>query len=194
MESTRGSTVVGGGLKQHAARRSRRCWVMVFALFGLGAGVLAPGAGLAGADEEWRHGIGMPEPEKHRGPRFHVQIPSESEARMRPGSSSAAGGAGVSEERYAGMEAIPMPAMHLLYSLRAAHYARECGSHRRLCALIAAHHVRTGIGPVAWKRAAATQSVVSEAESPGMQDAIAASYAVPPVQGRTARTRMPDES
>ena len=194
MESIRGSTAVDGGPKQHAARRSRRRWVMVLALLGFGAGALAPVAGLAGGDGEWRHGIGMPEPDQRRSSRLHVQIPAESEARMHPGSGLAAGGAGVSEERYGGMEAIPMPAMHLLYSLRAAHYARECGSHRRLCALIAAHHVRTGIGPVAWKRADATQSVVSEAESPGMQDAIAASYAVTPVPGRTARTRRPDES
>ena len=136
----------------------------------------------------------MAEPEQHRGPRLHVQVPTESEARTHPGSGLAAGGAGVSEERYAGMEATPMPAMHLLYSLRAAHYTRECGSHRRLCALIAAHHARTGIGPVAGKRTAATQSVVSEAKASGMQDAIAASYAVPPVQGRTVGARRPDES
>lgn len=194
MESTRESTAARGGSKQQAARRSRRRWVMVLALLGLGAGVLAPDAGLAGADREWRRGIGMPEPDQHRGPQFHVQIPAESEARMHPGSGLAAGGAGVSEERYAGMEATPMSAMHLLYSLRAAHYARECGSHRRLCALIAAHHLRTGIGPVAWTRTAATQSVVSEAEASGMQDAIAASYAVPPVQGRTVRAGRPDES
>ena len=85
-----------------------------------------------------------------------------------------------------------MPAMHLLYSLRAAHFAHECGSHPRLCALIAAH-ARTGVGPVAWKRTPASQAVISEAEASGMQDAIAANYAVVRVQGRTPRTRRPDE-
>ena len=139
MESTPGSTAVDSGSKQHAARRSRRCWVMVLALVGFGAGALAPAAGLAGGDE-----------------------------------------------------AIPMPAMHLLYSLRAAHSTRECGSHPRLCALIAAH-ARTGIGPFAWKRTDASQAVISEAEASGMQDAIAANYAVTRAQGRTPRTRRPDE-
>lgn len=86
-----------------------------------------------------------------------------------------------------------MPAMHLLYSLRAAHYARECGSHPRLCALIAAH-ARTGIGPIAWKRIDASQAVISEAEASGMQDAVAANYAVIRAQGRTPRIRRPGES
>ena len=193
MESARGSTTVDSGSKQHAARRSRRRWVMVLALLGFGAGALAPVAGLAGGDGEWRHEIGTPEPDQRRSSRFHAQIPADSEARMHPGSCLAAGGAGVSEERHGGMEAIPMPAMHLLYSLRVAHYARECGSHRRLCALIATHHARTGIGPVAWKRTDAPQAVTSEARATGMQDAVAASYAVIPAHGRTPRIRRPDE-
>lgn len=193
MESARGSTAVDSGSRQHAARRSRRRWVMVLALLGFGAGALAPVAGLAGGDGEWRHEIGMPEPDQRRSSRLHAQTPAESEARMHPGSGLAAGGAGVSEERYGGIEAIPMPAMHLLHSLRAARYARECGSHRRLCALIAAHHARTGIGPVAWKRTGAPQAVISEAKVTGMQDAAAASYAVIRAQGQTPRTRRPDE-
>ena len=86
-----------------------------------------------------------------------------------------------------------MPAMHLLHSLRAAHSTRECGSHPRLCALIAAH-ARTGIGPLARKRTDASQAVISEAEASGMQDTIAANYAVIRAQGRTPRTRRPDES
>ena len=194
MESTQGSTGVVRGLKRNAARRSRRRWVMVLALLGFGAGALAPVAGVAGGDGEWRHGYGMPEPDRRRSAWRDVQTPAESDARTRPGSGLAAGGAGVSGERHGGMEADPMPAMHLLYSLKAAHSARECGSHRRLCALIAAHHARTGIGPVAWKRTEATPSVVSEAGRAGMRDAIAASYAATPVQGRTVRTRRPDES
>lgn len=193
MESARGSTAVDSGSKQHAARRSRRRWVMVLALLGFGAGALAPVAGLAGGDGERRQEIGMPEPDQRRSSRFHAQIPAESEAWMHPGSCLAAGDAGMSEERYGGMETVPMPAMHLLHSLRAAHYAHECGPHRRLCALIAAHHARTGIDPVAWKRTDAPQAVISEAEATGMQDAVAASYAVIRAQGRTPRTRRPDE-
>ena len=193
MEGTQGSTAVDSGSKQHAARRSRRRWVMVLALLGLGAGALAPVAGLAGGDGEWRHDFGMPEPDQRRSPRLHVQTPAESEARRHPGSGLAAGGAGVSEERHGGMEAVPVPAMHLLHSLRAARYARECGSHRRLCALIAAHHARTGIGPVAWKRTDAPQAVISEAKASGTQDAVAEDYAVIRARGRTPRTRKPDE-
>ena len=193
MEGTRGSTAVDSGSKQRAARRSRPRWVMVLALVGFGAGALAPVAGLAGGDGEWRHGYGMPEPDQRRVSQRHVRPPTGAEARMHPGSDPAGGNAGMLGEGNGGMEAIPMPAMHLLYSLRAVHSVRECGSHPRLCALIAAH-ARTGIGPVAWKRTAATQSVVSEAESHGIQDAVAASYAVTPAQGRTARTRRPSKS
>lgn len=193
MEGTQGSTAVDSGSKQHAARHSRRRWVMVLALVGFGAGALAPAAGLAGGDGEWRHGYGVPEPDRRQVSQRHVRPPTAPEARMRPGPNPAGGGTGVPGEGNGGMDAIPMPAMHLLYSLRAAHYARECGSHPRLCALIAAH-ARTGIGPIAWKQTAATQSMVSDAESPGMQDAVVASYAVTPVQGRTARTRRPGES
>ena len=194
MESEQGRRTVGGGAKQHARRRSRRRWVMVLALLGFGAGVLAPAAGIAGDVGEWRHGFGVPVPDRRRASQHQVRSSAESEARMQPGSGLAAGGADVSEEGQEGMEAIPMPVMDLLYSLRVAHHACECESDRRLCALITAHHARTGIGLVAWKRTAATQSVVSEAESPGMQDAIAASYAVTPVKGRTVRTRRPDKS
>ena len=124
--------------------------------------------------------------------RHHVRPPTGSEARMHSGSIRATGGADVREERNGGVEAIPMPSMHILYSLRAEHYARQCESHGRLCALIAAH-AHTGIGLVAWKRTDAAQSVVSEAETPGMQDAIAANYAMTRAQGRAARTRRPDE-
>ena len=192
MEGTQGSTAVDSGSKQHAARRSRRRWVMVLALVGFGAGALAPAAGLAGGDGEWRHGYGVPEPDRRQVSQRHVRPPTAPEARMRPGPNPAGGGTGVPGEGNGGMDAIPMPAMHLLYSLRAAHYARECGSHPRLCALIAAH-ARTGIGPVAWKRIEATPPVASEAVPPGMQGAGAANYAVIRAQGRTPRTRRPDE-
>ena len=111
---------------------------------------------------------------------------------MRPGPVPAGGDAGVPGEGNGGMEAIPMPAMHLLHSLRAAHYAGRCESPGRLCALIAAH-ARAGIGPVAWKRTDASQAVISEAEASGMQDAVAANYAVIRAQGRTPRIRRPDE-
>lgn len=192
MEGTQGSTAVDSGSKQHAARRSRRRWVMVLALVGFGAGALAPAAGLAGGDGEWRHGYGVPEPDRRQVSQRHVRPPTGPEARMRPGPNPAGGGAGVPGEGNGGTDAIPMPAMHLLYSLRAAHYARECGSHPRLCALIAAH-ARTGIGPIAWKRIEATPPVASEAVPPGMQGAVAANYAVIRAQGRTPRTRRPDE-
>ena len=192
MEGTRGSTAVDSGSKQRAARRLRRRWVMALALVGFGAGALAPVAGLAGGDGEWRHGYGGLEPGQRQVSQRHVRPLIGPEARMRPGPDPAGGGAGVPGEGNGGMEAIPMPAMHLLYSLRAAHSTRECGSHPRLCALIAAH-ARTGIGPVAWKRTDASQAVISEAEASGMQDAIAANYAVIRAQGRTPRTRRPDE-
>ena len=193
MESTRGSTAVDSGSSQHAARRSRRRWIMVLALLGIGAGALAPAAGLAGGDGEWRHGIGMPEPDQRQVSQRHVRPPIGPEARMHPGPDPAGGGAGMPEEGNAGMEAIPVPAMHLLHSLRAAHYAGRCESPGHLCALIAAH-VRMGIGPAAWKRTGATPSVGSQTKPPGMQDAVAASYAATPVRGRTVRTRRPDES
>ena len=193
MESTRGSKAADSGSKPHAARRSRRRWVMVLALLGLGAGALAPAAGVAGGDGAWRHGLGVPEPDQRRVSQHHVRAPTGWEARMYPGSDRAAGGANASEGRYEGMEAVSMPAMDLLHSLRAVHYAGRCESHGRLCALIAAH-ARTGIGLLAWKRTDASQAVTSEAEASGMQDAIVASYAVPPVQGRTVRTRRPGES
>lgn len=193
MKSARGGTAVDSGSKRHAARRSRRRWIMALALIGFGAGALAPVAGLAGGDGEWRHGVGMPEPDQRRSSRFHAQSPAESEARMHPGSCVATGGANGSGERYGDMETAPMPAMHLLYSLRAAHHARECGSHRRLCSLIAAHHARSGVGPVAWTRTDAPQAMTSEARATGMQDAVATSYAVIPAHGRTPRTRRPDE-
>ena len=194
MESTQGSTAVDGGSEQHAARRSRRRWVVVLALLGFGAGALAPAAGLAGEVGQWRHGLGVPEPDRRQASQRHVRPAAEPETRMHPGSGPAVGGAGVTEEGNGGVEAIPMPAMHLLYSLRAANYTRQCGSHRRLCALIAAHHARTGIGLVAWKRTEATRSMASEAKPPRMRDAIAARYAVTPARGRTVRSRHPDES
>ena len=111
---------------------------------------------------------------------------------MHPGSEPTGGGAGVPEEGNAGMEAVPVPAMHLLHSLRAAHYARECESRVHLCALIAAHHARTGIVPVAWRRTEAAQSAGSEADVSGMRDAITANYAATGAQGRTVRTRRLD--
>ena len=192
MEGTRGSTAVDSGSKQRAARRLRRRWVMVLALVGFGAGALAPVAGLAGGDGEWRHGYGMPEPDQRQVSQRHVRPPTGAEARMHPGSDPAGGDAGMLGEGNGGMEAIPMPAMHLLYSLRAVHYAGRCGSPGRLCTLIAAH-ARAGIGPVAWTRTDASRAVVSDAEASGMQDSVAANYAVTRAQGRTPRTRRPDE-
>ena len=192
MESTQGSTAVDSGSKWHAARRSRRRWVMALALLGFGAGALAPAVGVAGGDGEWRHGIGMPAPDRRQVSQRHVPPPAGPEARMHPGSELAGGGAGVPEEGNTGMEAVPVPAMHLLHSLRAANYTRQCGSHRRLCALIAAHHARTGIGLVAWKRTEAAPSAASEADVPGMREAIAANHAATGAQGRTVRTRRLD--
>ena len=85
-----------------------------------------------------------------------------------------------------------MTAMRLLHSLRAQHYARRCETHGHLCALIAAH-ARAQVGPAAWKRTGAGQSVAPEAEVPGTQDAIAANYATTRSHRRTVRTREPNE-
>ena len=112
---------------------------------------------------------------------------------MHPGSGEATHAADTGAEPGRGTQAGPLPAMHVLNSLRAGHYARQCAPHhRRLCTLLAAHAL-SGIGPIARKRIGAGPAMVPEARTQGMQDALAASHASSGVQGRRVRTPRPDE-
>ena len=129
----------------------------------------------------------MPEPVRVQVPDCPPDASVEAGARMQVESGRMAVEAPASDMESECVASVPVPAMHALLPLRAAHYLRLCASHGHLCDLIAAH-ARIRTEPAARTRTDARARSNQAPAAPVMQDTLAADDAALHAQLRTART------